>query len=367
MNYANLNTSRTDRGTTWPSSDRREPFGKLPRAVSTAADQSFRSDPRSSGRSGGFSRSGTESIAIIGDGNVADELAARARTAGWKTDLVPIFSPDGTGLADTRPSALADATIVVVALPPSAQPALSILLKDCLRPGALVVLVPGQPGGAGQLAQAFPGGDITVAETSWSPWQVGQNGKVIEVGPVPIATIPAGAASRVSRRLAPLVATVPAPDTRWTALHAPDVILRAVPGLIAGVDDGRTLGQALSDPAIARAVESVCQERAAIARSLGLDVPATPAWLAEVLGTSASSLVSALGDLTTGPVAKLFEANGPGDLVPFGVVPTLALGEESGVDTPVLRDLVTRANALLGSDFVLGGRPPTAVMNGRRR
>ncbi|MFC7754036.1 hypothetical protein [Tsukamurella soli] len=229
---------------------------------------------------------------------------------------------------------------------------MTVLLRDCLRPDTLLVLVPGSPGAAGDFAAAL--GDVVVAETSWSPWQA-DGDAFSEVGPVPLATVPAGAASDVSSRLAPLFATARAPSTLWSALHAPDVVLRTAPTLLLGTVGPTTLGAAIDDPAVAPVLAALDEERAAVASALGLSVPRLAPALADLLGTPSDSLSTAVGALADGPLG------GDVDLIPYGLVPTLALAQLAGVTTPVTASLIDVADKLLGNDFVLAGRSEIRV------
>lgn len=354
------------RGSGWPALPRREPFGRLARKSAIRQDQTFPAGPAaypqplpSQRRDSqlGPSRVDAETVAILGEGPVVELLSARTRAVGWKAEQVAIFSADGRGLADCCPPALKAASIVLVALPPSAHPALSVLLRDCLRPGALLVLIPGQPGGAGQLAAALAthGPAVTVGETSWSPWLIA-GGRSWEVGPVPLATVPSCEVDQVSRRLEPVLKTIPVQDTRWTALHAPDVVLRTVPALLDQDHRQRTLRATLDDPMVSATITQLEEERGRIARALGLEIPSLALWLAERLDTKASSISAALGEFADVPLGGLFDSAGPSELVPYGLVPTLALAEQAGVDAPVVRRLIAMADDLLGNDFILGGR-----------
>ncbi|MFT4127955.1 MAG: NAD/NADP octopine/nopaline dehydrogenase family protein [Gordonia sp. (in: high G+C Gram-positive bacteria)] len=349
------------RGAGWPTESRREPFGWA-RSQSFAEVSGSWTPPRRAA----FGQGGVETVAVIGDGPIADELAARAAGSGWSCEHVPLFTRDASGIADIRPATLKTASLILIALPPSAQPPLSVLLAGCFHPGALVVLVPGQPGGAGQIACGIGSdAEVTVAETSWSPWFGAAGGRLVEVGPVPLATVPARDAAAVSARLAPLMSTVPVIDTRWTALHAPDVVLRTAPLLVHPAPDSQTLGELLAEPAVARMVAAVDAERGAIARALRLDIPSATEWIGAALGTSASSLSSALGELAQAPSPGRYDAYGPRDLVPYGLVPLLALAEQAGVAVPAINGLIDLADQLLVDDHRLGGRNRVRTEVGR--
>ncbi|QKT08257.1 NAD/NADP octopine/nopaline dehydrogenase family protein [Gordonia sp. X0973] len=300
----------------------------------------------------------TETVAMLGSAFAADQAERDARATGWHTARVPLFPFEGAdSLVEGRPAALAEASIVVVATPAATHPTLTVLLRDCLRPGALLVLAPGAPGAADEFAAALDG--IVVAETGWAPWQSVRDATV-PTGPVPLAAAQPGAATDISRRLAPLFASVPVASTAWTALYSPDTLLRTAPMLLLPDAAPTTLGQAVADPAVAPVLAALDEERAAVAAALGLSVPRLAPALAELLGTRADSIASALGRLADGPVC------GDPDLVPYGLVPTVALASRAGVAAPVAQSLVDIADKLLGNDFTLAGRSQIHVDLGVR-
>lgn len=302
-----------------------------------------------------------EVVAVIGDDWVAELVATRSRDSGWEVERVPLFPSERSGcppgLADESPQFLDRASMVLVATPASAHPALSVLLTGCLRREAVVVLLPGQVGGALQLAAALgSGGDgPVVAETSWSPW-IRVAGDLVEPGPVPLASVPESAAAEVTARVDPLFAAQPVESPLWTSLLCPDYVLRTVPTLLsAAATSGTTLRSALSGPGegLATGLED---ERQAIAAALGLEVPRLGAWLSGVFGTPSTTLGDALGPLADLRVADLHDPYGLGDLAPFGLAPLVSIGAALGIETPCAAGMLTIAGHLLGNDFRLGGR-----------
>lgn len=299
-------------------------------------------------------------LAVIGTGPVADLLHEGGEAAGWGVERVAIFPADTAGgaaaLADDTPSAIKDADIIAIATPASAHHALAILLAPLVGPGTLVLLVPGQPGGALHFAHAFGADGPIVAETSWAPTVDLADGAADSDAPaLPLATVPAEQAEAVVERLAPLLRTEPAPNAFWTALHAPDVVLRALPHLVPTDPPSDTVGELLSGPG-ADLVGAVERERQQIASALGLEVPTLASWLSSELGTSDDDLLTALGPLGQVPVPDHVDAAWLVDLAPFGLVPLRAIAQYAGVEVPCITRLVEEADRLLGNDYFRAGR-----------
>lgn len=295
-----------------------------------------------------------EHLVVIGDGAAAERFARLGANAGWDVRRSHLYrsdcAPDGGALSDGGDDAIEAATVVIVATPASAHPALSILLAGRLADDALLLLAPGGTGGALQFARRLrPGGaGPVIAELSWLPppaiaddW----------TDPLPVAAIPFGAAPAVADRLGALLPLTPASSPLWTALHSPDLALVAVPSIVGAASPDRRLDHLLSDAAIA-VVEQLEDERAAVAAALGLAVPTTAAWLAGLQGVRLGPLRAVLGPLADCSVAE----DGMADIVPYGLVPLRAIAAAVGVETPCIDALITLAGAMLRNDYALGGR-----------
>jgi hypothetical protein len=298
-----------------------------------------------------------ERLVIIGGGPTAAAIAPRARKAGWEVAAAPLYPGDRQPDADSRTfgELVEQATMIAVTTPASGHAAVSIMLRGLVRPDALVVLLPGQPGGALQFARVLPG--TTVAEASIAPFaQVGD--AVVELSEVPVATVPAEHAPCAVARLSPLFSAEPAPNTVWTALHAPDVVLRTVP-VIANARGARAPGlslqAALAGPA-GDLAERLEDERQAIATALRISVPRTGAWLADTLRLPSGPLPDVLGPLAETIVPAVTEPGWLPDLAPFGLVPTVAIARWASVLTPSIDALIAMADALLHNDYALAGR-----------
>jgi opine dehydrogenase len=307
---------------------------------------------------------GAERLGLIGSGVVADALAERAGAAGWGVDRVALFPSDadaGQALSDGG-DALVDSSIVVVATLAGDHGAIGILLRDHVPASASVVLVPGLPGAALQIAKALGGEqDRVVAETSAAPLAPAAGDPAAVSLTVPLASLPAAAAPELAERLAPVLDAEPVESVLWTALHAPDLILRTVPSLLAAAGErpAATLAEALA--AGEGLVDELEHERAAVAAALGLEVATTAEWLARQLGTAAAPLAAACGPLGSLEVPHYTARGWLPDAVGWGLVPFAAIAAAAGVPTPTATSLIVLANGLCGTDFELAGRSAEAI------
>jgi hypothetical protein len=318
------------------------------------------------------SSTSSERLAILGDDVVAASLRARAEAAGWSVDSVTLFpgqaGGEGPGLGEQCVLAVSRATVVAITTPATSHNTLSVLLRDCVPADAIVLLVPGQTGGALEIAHSLRGmgAGPTVAELSWRPWASLGGAAVVEVPAIPLATVPAEAAPAVAGRLAPLFDAVPVSSALWTGLHAPDLILRTIPSLLAaGVPDhgtpGRSLGEILSRQAARGMVTALELDRLAVAEAFDLDLPPLVEWLAATLGTPAVRLEVALGPLADIQVPEVTDPYWLADLAPSGLAPLCALADRVGVQARTARGLLRVAEAMLGNDYELGGRSAEAM------
>jgi hypothetical protein len=159
-------------------------------------------------------------------------------------------------------------------------------------------------------------------------------------------------------RLDPLFKATPAPSALWTSLHAPDLILRAVPGIVAAAESGGkkiTWGQALTG-----AAEGICWkldgERRAVATAMGLEMPSLVEWLSTTFDTPRTSLAAAMGPVADLKLPAHTDETWLADLAPYGLAPLCALGAQAGLELPCARSILKLAGAMLGNDYDLGGR-----------
>lgn len=109
-------------------------------------------------------------------------------------------------------------------------------------------------------------------------------------------------------------------------------------------------------PGIARLIEAADNERLALARAIGVTAARSfPALMEEFYGVAPSDLVTQLraaylagggSPLPTDPMHRFLSED-----IPYGMVPYVALGELTGVKTPVIRATVDYSCALHGRDW----------------
>lgn len=140
-------------------------------------------------------------------------------------------------------------------------------------------------------------------------------------------------------------------------LHAPGVVLSAA--WIEHTDGDFRFYYDAGTPAVANVMESIDEERLAIAEALGLDIDPFPAMFADIGSTSreAGECGSFLRMLRESEPNKSIKAPSSVDHryfhedFPFGLVPMSALGRHTGVETPVMDSLITIASTITETDF----------------
>jgi opine dehydrogenase len=106
-------------------------------------------------------------------------------------------------------------------------------------------------------------------------------------------------------------------------------------------------------PAVCRVIEQVDAERLAVGRALGYDLlPVAEGFHAAGLGPKGDlwSVINGSRMLTSLRAPGSLESRWLSEDVPYGIGTWAALGDELGVDTPVIDALVALASAVLGVD-----------------
>jgi opine dehydrogenase len=107
-------------------------------------------------------------------------------------------------------------------------------------------------------------------------------------------------------------------------------------------------------PAVVNVVEGVDRERLAVGRALGLELtPVAEGFHAAGFGPKGDfwSTINGSKMLTALRAPGQVETRWLTEDIPYGLATWAALGDQLGVETPVMDALVTLASATLGRDF----------------
>jgi len=328
-------------------------------------------------------------VAIIGAGNGGVAAAVELTLAGHAVTLcarsaatVRPYLDGGIaysgvfGAGSVRPArmtcALADAIrdvdVVVVALPTFAHADIARQLAQAGWPsGGSIVLNPGHTGGALAFRSAYRlagGGDITIAEFSTLAYiarKQGQHGVSItgRAHRLRAAALPGGEQA-LSAALTLFPGAFDSGDVLSAdlanvnmVLHPPGAMLSAAWVEARGGDF--TFYVDAMTPGVARVMRALDEERLAVARAFGHDLPVLIDEM-KMLGTAASDADS--DDYQYGVAQGEANRNikAPDSLTHryyledfnFGLVPFLALAEISGVGTPTAKALNALGQILIG-------------------
>lgn len=344
----------------------------------------------------------TESLTILGGGNTAFSTAANLSLAGAEVTLceVPEFSWTVEPILESRQislagvahegnpridvvttdfsTALAENELILLIVPAYAHRPFAEACAPHLRSGQIVVVMPGTLGAlefAQVLRERGVTADVTLAETDTAPYVCRKMsptsahiwGVVEKLG---MGVLPSSQGSRVQQiveKWFPGVTLYPHVVACGLAamnpvVHPAGVLLNAgrvekSRGEFYFYDEGVS-------PAVCRLIYQVDAERLAVARALDIELPPVDeSFHAAGFGPK--------GDLwsTINGSWMLTQLRAPGALetrwltedVPYGLAAWSLLGEQFGVDCPVMRALVEVASATLGIDFWKSARRPATL------
>ena len=342
---------------------------------------------------------GTTEITVLGGGNTAFAVAANLSLAGASVTLceLPEFSEMVEPIRESRKIALAgvaergtaevsrvttdfaeglaDSELVLLIVPAYGHRAFAEACAPHLRSGQVVVLMPGTLGSlefARILKEQGVTDGVTLAETDTAPYvcrKVSPTSAHIwgVVQGMGLGVVPSGEGERVRGlvdRWFPGVQLHPNVLACGLAamnpvVHPAGVLLNAgrveySRGDFYFYDEGVT-------PGVCRLIYAVDRERLAIAKALDIELsPVDEAFHKAGFGPK--------GDLwsTINGSRMLTQLRAPGALdtrwltedVPYGLAAWSKLGEQLGVDCPMMRALVDIASATLGRDFWKVARTP---------
>ena len=290
----------------------------------------------------------------------------------------------------------AKADVLMVTVPATAHAELGRLLAPHVREGQVIVLNPGRTLGALEMEMALQGrdgrDDGPTRDGAWPDggrlrgrMGSGRGPTVAEaqsllyaarvVGPahvhvfsikrwVVLAALPAWRTRLVLDRIRGVFPQFQAaPSVLHTSLDNIGAIFHPAPVLLnlARVEAGESFDhyhQGMT-PAVVRVLEAADEERLAVARALGVEIPSAREWLSLAYRAAGEDLYRALQGNTAYTGIKA-----PSDLntrylwedVPTGLVPLASLGEAAGVPTPTLNSLIHLASLVHGIDYLHHGR-----------
>jgi len=271
------------------------------------------------------------------------------------------------------------ADIVVVCTGSTKHAEVARLLAPLLRNGQTILLVQGGTGGSlvvrNELLRARCGADVDVAEMDNYPFSLAWprptsmnftiRKEFLQIGALPAAR---GAAVLAKLRAA-FPQAVAASNTLYTGLNNANAILHVANmvcnvGRLESTGNGfRFYAEGYTASAI-RALESVSDERLALARAFGVSLPGIDEWLRRAYGLGGDTLAEIFQRLTyepTGPyqwtpTPKSMEHKYVTEDVPCGLAAMSALGRAAGVATPVIDGLVALSSTVVRRDLAVEGR-----------
>jgi len=350
------------------------------------------------------------SLTILGGGNTAFAVAANLALRGFEVTLCehPDFAwtldpvradrrieldgvaERGSALIERVTTSAAEAlenNLLLLIVPAYAHRAFAELCAPHLRDGHIVVITPGTLG-ALEFAQvvraAGNSSDILFAETDTAPYvcrKMGPDSAHIwgVVSGLGLGVFPATGTETVADALQGIftrdgrssraTAISPYPNVFASGLsamnpvvHPPGVLMNA--GRVEYSHGDFYFYEEGVTPTVANVIYAVDAERRAIGRAFGLDLtPVDAAFHAAGFGPK--------GDLwaTINGSRMLTQLRAPGAIdtrwltedIPYGLAAWSLLGEQLGVETPMMRSLVMLAGAALQRDFWPEARTPAKL------
>lgn len=344
----------------------------------------------------------TRSVAVLGAGHGGMALAADLARHGHHVALwnrsaervdvvrerggVRLMLPGATvvdapiaAATTSMAHALADAEVVLVAVPASGHVDVARSAAPCLRGGQTVLLLPGRTGGALEfrrvLSQFGCRADVLLGEANTFPLAARTTGPATAVifgakAELLAAALPASRNGELLDACRPILPTiVPCRSVLHTGLANVGAILHPVITLMNA--DRIRRGDSFDfytdgvTPAVAQVLAAADAERLRIASAYGVTVDSLTAWIGTAYGHHAETVHEAVGG---NPAYVGIKA--PSTLVhrylledvPTGLIPLLELGRAAGLHLPTLSGLVVAARGALGA--VRWQRPRTLTALG---
>ncbi len=344
----------------------------------------------------------SRSLTILGGGNTAFATAANLSLAGYQVTLceLPDFQHMVEPIQNTRevvldgvarrgtarlqavttnfPEALATNDLILLIVPAYAHKPFAEACASHLRPGQIVVLMPGTLGSlefAHILRSHGAPQGVILAETDTAPYVCRKVapaaahiwGVVTRLGLGVFRAVHTERVRAVLEGLFPGITSYPhvlacGLSAMNPLVHPPGVLLNA--GRIEYSRGDFYFYEEGVTPSVARLIYAVDKERRAIGRALDLDLaPVDEAFHAAGFGPKGDLWATINGSLMLTPLRA------PGSLetrwltedVPYGLAAWALLGEQLGVPTPLLRALMDVSSATVGVDFWKTARTPARL------
>lgn len=270
--------------------------------------------------------------------------------------------------------AVADAKVIMVAVPASAHRDVATALADIVHDGQTIVLNPGRTGGAIEvrniLSKQGVGPEVTVAESQTFLYTSRRiepsSAQIFEIkNEVAVAALPAYRTPEVVKLLRIAYPQfIPGDNVLRTGLENVGAIFH--PGVMilnsARVESTHGDFQYYLEgitPSVAQILEAMDRERSQVADAVGIRTHTAREWLYLTYGSPGRDLYQAIQST---PGYKGIMA--PAHLnhryiledVPMSLVPIASIGEMFGVKTPTIRAMIHLASLIHGQDFWKEGR-----------
>lgn len=291
-------------------------------------------------------------------------------------DLEGIVSGEGRlelATSDLK-EAIADAKVIMVALPASAHRDIATALADVIQDGQVVVLNPGRTGGAMEVQSVFAkkgvSTDVTIAEAQTFVFTSRRieptSAYIFDIkNEVAVAALPSYKTPEVLKLLrVAFPQFIPGDNVLKTglenvgAIFHPGVMILNAARIESSHGDFEYYLEGIT-PSVAAILEAMDRERVQVADALGIRTHSAREWLYLTYGSPGKDLYQAVQST---PGYKGIMA--PAHLnhryiledVPMSLVPIASIGEELGVRSTTIQAVIHLASMIHGRDFWKEGR-----------
>lgn len=277
-------------------------------------------------------------------------------------------------ITDVLADALSDVDVIMIATTTDAHKALANECAPYLRDGQILLLNPGHVCGALEVSHIIRDihhctADIVIGECSDLMYSC----RVLEVGSIfhsglksrtEVATLPSADIGHLMEKLQPIFPNlVAAKNILETGFEGSGAMLHPIPSFmnVNHTDRGERYDYYIEGitPSIAKLVSQCDQERLAVCRALGLNVPSLVENLQHIYGLEQDDLYdllqhnNAYKGLNSPPnIQHRFFTE---DTL-CGIVPLASVGAMLGVKTPIMDSFIQIASVICGRDFLAEGR-----------